>query len=131
MQDKDAALKHYQMLDRQSHYFALVRDGKLSQIDVIASDLSFGDLYASFPGARQMDFYADSDVELAVYYYTADGEVYVRHIVTKEPLVLVGEFADHTIGAAVDILRDMCRQREERIREAVERQLQAQVLEAA
>lgn len=128
-------LKHYQVFEREAYLLAQVRDRKLMQVDVQAHDLAFHELYAFLEGAKQFDL-EPVDAMLTVYYsidYSdAEGpQLYVEHIVTHEPLVFVGEHCDHIVGAAVDVMRDMCEHRKAAIIEDAEELIVAQEREAA
>jgi hypothetical protein len=129
------AVKHYQRFEREAYLLAQVRDRKLSQIEVDVRGLEFHECYGWLSGGREFDL-APVNATLTVYYYIdySDSEgpqLYVEHIVTFSPLLFVGELCDHIIGAAVDLMPNLCESRKLAIIEDAEELIVAQEREAA
>lgn len=113
-----------QALERQ---FAIASDAKrekLSQIDVRVRGLEFHELHACVDGAKNLDL-SDVYTTLTVYYTIdyddAEGpQLYVRHIVTTEPLTFLGTNCEHIVFAAIDVMPDLCEHRKAAIIEDAE-----------
>jgi hypothetical protein len=95
----------------------------LFSVDVVVRDLQFWELHAFMPKASCPDMCADGEQVLTVHYAADEDEegpyITLRHVASAVPLVVRGEDRDLVIGAGVDILPELVRDRQDEIKDKV------------